>query len=316
MAAAIGLRASCMWRRRVVFPLLLLLAQASDCSYEILMVDDRPFKKLSPFTAPYWVKSAALNMAFAQEHDHGFHLVRPSHGKKNVFKGWNKVWYIEELLSRQSMSQCKWILYLDADAFVRSSFSLEWIVDRLLRKYQRSDDCRSSAIFAVEHPVEFQNITAPRDSLTGALKPNVSSPGVTWINTGVFFFRADCPASMDLFHGWLVWAALLKHKTLWANWPGEQGIMTELLQPNSYPRAMPEGSLEESLGNLEEIRETVVVVNTTEINSPFGRDIQHSWGAGEDDARPLFSGHARQLQCLIDVSFSLLQTPHTHTVNP
>ena len=254
------------------------------------MVDDRPFKKLSPFTAPYWVKSAALNMAFAQEHDHGFHLVRPSHGKKNVFKGWNKVWYIEELLSRQSMSQCKWILYLDADAFVRSSFSLEWIVDRLLRKYQRSDDCRSSAIFAVEHPVEFQNITAPRDSLTGALKPNVSSPGVTWINTGVFFFRADCPASMDLFHGWLVWAALLKHKTLWANWPGEQGIMTELLQPNSYPRAMPEGSLEESLGNLEEIRETVVVVNTTEINSPFGRDIQHSWGAGEDDARPLGRG--------------------------
>ena len=66
--------------------------------------------------------------------------------------------------------------------------------------------------------------------------------------------------------------------------------MTELLQPNSYPRAMPEGSLEESLGNLEEIRETVVVVNTTEINSPFGRDIQHSWGAGEDDARPLGRG--------------------------
>ncbi|CAE7224015.1 unnamed protein product, partial [Symbiodinium microadriaticum] len=271
---------------RAVFPLLLLAARASNCSYEILMVDDRPFKKLSPFTAPYWVMSAALNMAFAQEHDHGFHLVRPSHGKKSAFKGWNKVWYIEELLSRQSLSQCKWILYLDADAFVRSSFSLEWIVDRLLRKYQRSDDCRSSAIFAVEHPLEFQNITAARNSLvlSGALQPKVRPPSVTWINTGVFFFRADCPASTDLFHRWLVWAALLKHKRLYVSWPGEQGIMTELLKPNSYPRALPQGSLE-SLGNLEEIRETVVVVNTTEINSPFGRDIQHSWGAGADDAR-------------------------------
>ncbi|CAE7660071.1 unnamed protein product [Symbiodinium sp. CCMP2592] len=287
MAAAIGFPGSCMRLHGVLLLLVLLVAHASNCSYDILMVDDRPFKRLSPFTAPYWVMSAALNVAFAREHEHGFHHVRPSNSKvpermKNSFKGWNKVLYINQLLNLQDRSQCKWILYVDSDAFVRSSFSLERIVDRLLRKYQRPHDCRSSAIFAAEYPIDYaiklENITGPGGSLiSDDLQP-------TWINTGVFFVRADCPASMKLFRRWLAWAALLNDDRLWFEWPGEQGIMTELLQPNSYPPAVPEGSLE-ALGNLQDIRDSVVVVHMKEFNSPFGRDIQHAWGSSEEDAR-------------------------------
>ena len=148
---------------------------------------------LNPSTAPYWVLGAALNYAYAEEHGHGFHLARPlpREGPKILHGGWNRVLYINQFLDTQSREECKWVLYLDTDAFVRSAFDLRSIVQRLLAKYQRPDDCRSSAVFAVEQEMVSQNITAPGGSpitVPGASSKSSGVPseaeGIAWVNLG------------------------------------------------------------------------------------------------------------------------------------
>lgn len=238
-----------------------------NCSYDILMIDDRPFKRFNRFQAPYWVISAALNFAYAQEHGHGFHLVQPL-ARDSLHKGWNRVLYINELLQTKT-SECKWILYLDNDALIRSTSSLQSVVERLLRLYQPPQNLQSSMIIASERSSEWSfNLT-------------LNAPAWSGMNTGAFFFRAD-NVSAELFARWLARAQNSDRKRFWFEWPAEQGILTELLIPGSFPSAAPP-SLEDSK-YLQELRRAVVVVNITEINSPWGRDIQHWWGSSYEAA--------------------------------
>lgn len=204
------------------------------CLFEILMVDDRPWKRLNSFQAPYWVTGAALNFAFAREHGYDFKLVRPYSTSESGERrgGWDRVIYLHNSLPGSQQEGCKWILYLDSDAFWRSGqLQLQHMLEHLLSRYQLPRDCGTSAIFAREQPMQYLNITR------SAVPPG-EKPLAPFLNAGVFLLRADCPEALQLLDAWLLAAAEVPKKRLWNTWPAEQGILSELLVPGSYPPAV------------------------------------------------------------------------------
>lgn len=155
------------------------------------MVDDRPWKRLSAPQAPYWVLGAALNYAYAMHFSYRIRLVRPYHwadpyNMQGSYPGWNKVLYFAELL-RESQQHCTWLLYLDCDAFVRAFVPFTSLLSDLARRYGLNmGNCEgTSAIFAREDPMPFLN-------LSSGPMPTGAVPAAPFINTGVFFVRADC----------------------------------------------------------------------------------------------------------------------------
>ncbi|CAE7818158.1 ULP1B [Symbiodinium sp. CCMP2456] len=251
-------------------------AALERCSFEVVMVDDRPWKRLAAPQAPYWVLGAALNYAYAMHFSYRIRLVRPYHwtdpykGMQGSYPGWNKVLYFSELL-RESQQRCTWLLYLDCDAFVRAFVPFTSLLSDLARRYGlNTGNCEgTSAIFAREDPMPFLN-------LSSGPMPTGAVPAAPFINTGVFFVRADCLSSRQLFETWLSAAANLPRRRLWTTWPGEQGVLSQLLAPGSYPEASSGISLPFKSS-------AVAVVNMTEINSPWGHYIHHAWGTEATD---------------------------------
>eukprot|EP00435_Cladocopium_sp_Y103_P022066 s162_g5.t1 len=167
---------------------------------------------------------------------------------------------------------CKWILYLDSDAFWRSGqLQLQHMLEHLLSRYQLPRDCGTSGIFAREQPMQYLNITR------SAVPPG-AKPLAPFLNTGVFLLRADCPEALQLLDAWLLAAAEAPRKRLWNTWPAEQGILSELLVPGSYPPAATGTKVEGPKPG-----HTVAIVNMTEFNSPWGRFIHHAWGSEATD---------------------------------
>jgi len=247
------------------------------CAFEIVMVDDRPWNRISLNNAPYWVSAAVVNFAYAQHFGYDFTFVRPRlGGDSGTYPGWHKVMYIAERLRSQRRAvpigpqQCSWLVYMDGDAFVREQgLPLPFFLSSLASRYRGFSDA-TGAVFAAEHKLDWTNLTR------GALPEN--NPEAPFLNTGVFFARADAPhaggtsTAVRLFDAWLDAAAHVVHRRLWTSWPGEQGILSELVRPGSYPEAQSQAKRSKWL------RKSVLVVNLTEMNSPWGRFIQHSWG--------------------------------------
>merc|ERR1712129_688177 len=89
----------------------------------------------------------------------------------------------------------------------------------------------TSAVFAVEQPIVGWN-------LTGGAVPGGAAPEAPFLNTGVFLVRvASSSFSVRLFSAWLVAAAGAVLRRLWTSWPGEQGVLSELVRPGTYPAA-------------------------------------------------------------------------------
>lgn len=246
------------------------------------MMDDRAWNRLSLAHAPYWVMAAALNYQYASRFGYRFRFIQPfSQGHEHergelvgVYPGWDKVMYFAELLQEQPIpSKCSWLLYLDSDAFVRETdVCIPAFLDDLARRY-RFKPQEKAVIFAQEQPMEYLNMsTAPM--------PSGAQPAAPFLNTGVFLVRADLAEARQLFHAWLASASQVDRRRLWTTWPGEQGIVSELLRPGSYVEARSTAAVP----RLEELRAAVGVVNMTEMNSPWGRFVQHSWGSEATDA--------------------------------
>eukprot|EP00930_Biecheleria_cincta_P027714 TRINITY_DN19409_c0_g1_i1.p1 TRINITY_DN19409_c0_g1~~TRINITY_DN19409_c0_g1_i1.p1 ORF type:complete len:257 (+),score=37.38 TRINITY_DN19409_c0_g1_i1:101-871(+) len=179
-----------------------------NCSYEVVMMDDRPWNRLSLSHAPYWVMAAALNYHYASRFGYRFRFVQPfsagheyEHGKPvGVYPGWDKVMYFAELLqdSPPEPSQCSWLLYLDSDAFFRETdLGIPAFLEDLARRYRFKHvygSAEKSVIFAQEQPMEYLNLsTAPM--------PSGSRPAAAFLNTGVFLVRADVAEAWQLCRG-------------------------------------------------------------------------------------------------------------------
>lgn len=265
----------------------LSVEQLANCAFEIVMVDDRVWRRVNPRNAPYWVMAAVLNRAYASRFGYAFRLVRPRFdiptGTTDApsYPGWHKVMYLAERLLESEQpwqgsgtgkqEQCRWLLYLDGDAFVREhDLPLPAFLSGLATRYPSSP--ATSVIFAAEQPVVGWNITA------GPV-PGGVNPAAPFLNTGVFLVRAGAGSSAaHLFRSWLAAAAGVVHRRLWTSWPGEQGVLSELVRPGTYSQARSNAPRSSRLRN------AVLVINQTEMNSPWGRFVQHSWGREATEA--------------------------------
>mmetsp|Transcript_65648 Transcript_65648/g.182654 ORF Transcript_65648/g.182654 Transcript_65648/m.182654 type:complete len:321 (-) Transcript_65648:24-986(-) len=229
------------------------------CAFEIIMVDDRPWNRVGWANMPYWVAAAILNSEYATRFGYEFRLVRPRF-TRGSYPGWFKVMYMVERLEALSMAgRCAWMLYMDSDAFVReSNLPLDVYLADLADRYAIPHDV--GAIFALE-----QNLTgAPED-------PGNWPPQAEFLNTGVFLVQSS-PWGRGLFDAWLAAARAVLQRRLWTTWPGEQGILSELLRPGSYAEA------KSAYRPVPDLHRSFAAVNMTELNSPWGRFVQHSWG--------------------------------------
>lgn len=233
----------------------------SGCMFEVVMVDNRPWKRLGAQNMPYWVMTGLINYAYASRFAYTFRLVRPSMQSAADYPGWNKVLYLRDRLSELGAgSACTWLLYLDADAFVREpDLPLPVLLGSLARRY--AIPARAGALLARE------------ENLTGSL---AEPPAAAFLNTGVMLLRSGA-SGRELLDAWLLAGRHVEHRRLWNTWPGEQGILSELLLPGSYPPA------KSSSASGRALRRSFAVVNMTEMNSPWGRFVQHNWGKTATD---------------------------------
>lgn len=208
-----------------------------------------------------------LNYAYAAHWSYDFRIVLPQERrggslKGDPYPGWHKVQYLLERLSNPSADErrCKWLLYMDSDAFVRMhDLPMDIFLAGLVSRYWIREDV--GVIFAREQ------------NLTGA---NAEPPKADFLNTGVLFVRFG-ERSKTLFERWLAAGFGVESRRLWNLWPGEQGIISEHLLPGSYPQA------KSSIERQPSIRNSFAAVNLTEFNSPWGRFVQHNYGKTAND---------------------------------
>jgi len=172
----------------------------------------------------------------------------------------------------QQGDRCTWLLFLDSDAFVRQTdLSIPGYLANLAWRYGIKHNV--AAIFA-----QNRDIQRPDHLYVGPVtgfKANVH-----WVNAGVFFVQANAQ-SRRLFESWQV----LGHNSkdgLRRSWPGETGVITELVRPGlySYARTSDWGT--------RNFTKEVALVDMVEIDSPWGRYVQHIWG---------FHWYRREIDC-------------------
>lgn len=239
------------------------------CSYEVVMFDSRNltdersvFGMLVP--QQYQSLTAVLNYAYAKQFGYNFTFVQPDVNRLRPKYSlvWHRVFYFAERLSkiRQTGNQCTWLVYIDTDAFVREFRTpLHEFLSRMASKYHISDDV--GAIFAQEQ-------TDP--------------PMMPWtwhaINGGVYMVQVN-ERSRHLFDVWQ--NASKDDEELKHEWPAEQGVLTELYFPGKYhTRQGPFNGVDKGHAHLrkhDSISNDIALVNMTEMNSPWGRFIEHDW---------------------------------------
>jgi len=194
-------------------------ALLGSCGFELIMVDNRPWKRVGASNMPYWVMATIVNYAYAARFAYSFRLVRPAMQSARDYPGWNKVLYLRDRLSDLSAEPaCTWLLYLDADAFVREAdLPLPTFLAGLAARYPVSADVGI--------------ILARESNLTGS---GAAPPLAAFLNTGVLLLRSG-PQSRRLLDAWLLAGRHVQQRRLWTTWPAEQGILSELLLPGSYP---------------------------------------------------------------------------------
>jgi len=243
-----------------------------DCTFEIVMFDTRELTDVEQFMGKlvyegeYWSVTPVINYLYAKQFGYNFTFVHLDKDKMlpkyNV--AWHRVFYFAERLEELKQqkkenvggaSSCTWLLYLDTDAFVRGfSTSLASFVSDMASKYRMNDDV--GAIFAQE-------------------QVKLPEMPTTWhaVNAGVYLVNANSESSHHLFDTWQ--NASEDDVELEQSWPAEQGVLTELVLHGKYYTKVNKRHAQ--LRNHDEISGPVAVVNMTEMNSPWGRFVEHVW---------------------------------------
>lgn len=113
-------------------------------------------------------------------------------------------------------------------------------------------------------------ILAREANITGQPKGE-EAPKAAFINTGVIFVQLG-RAAASFVDIWMATGYATERRRLRNTWPGEQGLITEYLLPGEYPSGRT------ALPYKPALRKTFALVNFTEMNSPWGRFVQHSYG--------------------------------------
>lgn len=236
------------------------------CSFELVTIDDRPLPSSARGVQAgnYWAMTAVLNYAYASHWGYGFRYVQLNSSVMPQYRPtWGKVFYVaERLRGLVSSQQCVWLLCLDGDAFVREfDVPLPVFLAGLGRRYRIRADI--GAIFTKEQDLDMGS------GLVSSMRGY--RPKVPWLNTGVYFIQAG--RSGRIFTGAWEDAARSASHFLQNNWPGEQGVVTELVMPGTYPSAR----VKLARRPMGCVNCTLAVVDLVEFNSPWGRFAAHLW---------------------------------------
>eukprot|EP00747_Dinoflagellata_sp_TGD_P033487 gnl/TRDRNA2_/TRDRNA2_136655_c0_seq1.p1 gnl/TRDRNA2_/TRDRNA2_136655_c0~~gnl/TRDRNA2_/TRDRNA2_136655_c0_seq1.p1 ORF type:complete len:374 (-),score=54.99 gnl/TRDRNA2_/TRDRNA2_136655_c0_seq1:136-1257(-) len=243
------------------------------CLFELVQVDDRELPDTENATS-YWGTTAVLNHAYAARFGYRYRLVRVKKSGPiydEYAPEWLKMFYASYRLhelreSREGRNKCTWLLFMDSDAFVREfDLPLPVFLAGLASSYGIRAD--ASAIFTWE-----QSIAQHFDAAHGG----------RLISTGVFLVHADTRSRL-LFD--TMQDAAKQAGTLKKEFPYEQGIFTELVHPGGYPAGR---TILSSQPNASEIGKAINFVNMTEMNSPWGRFVQHIWRGQGETLRKMF----------------------------
>jgi len=265
-------RRSGAWAGNAATNFSLSQERLKECVFEVVMFDTRKLTDIPSFMGSlvpdqYWSLTAVLNYAYAKQFGYLFTFVHLDEDnmlpKYNV--AWHRVFYFAERLSKLQQVQrehCTWLLYLDTDAFVRGfNESLATFISTMASKYHIRNDV--GAIFAQEQTY-----------------PPVMP--YTWhaVNAGVYLVHSN-EQSRHLFKVWQ--SAAGDDVQLQKAWPAEQGVLTELEFPGKYYTKL--GKKHAQLRKHGQILDAVALVNMTEMNSPWGRFIEHVWSGPGSEKR-------------------------------
>ncbi|CAE8590139.1 unnamed protein product [Polarella glacialis] len=259
-----------------------LLAQAlpdprennlDNCTFELVIVDDRPLPKRSFEVNPdtFWSMTAVVNYVYAKRHGYGFQYVQATNSSLTGRQsGWHKVLFMAQRLREVVDQECLWFLYIESDAFVREiDTPLPSLVSRLLRRYHRP------VAFAGEPAVIFARERSIEHPFGLGHSVKFFQPAKAWLNSGVFLVKAN-DASRRLFDAWAAQcngseSGERDHRDL-ASWSDlDQAVITNLVDQN-----------------VDGFRDTVLAVDMLEFNSPWGRFVQHNWGDEHTDRGDAF----------------------------
>jgi hypothetical protein len=151
---------------------------------EVVMLDDRPLNSHSEVEWPLHAQSAVLNMMYAKQHNYTFWYGLASaawHGNgKKLASGWCKVSFLAsrlETLRQAGHENEGWILYLDADAFMRAQ---AMNLPSLLASYEDADDI--DVIIAREESPAPGVLIYPQKVNTGVLLVRTSSRALRFLH--------------------------------------------------------------------------------------------------------------------------------------
>eukprot|EP00928_Gymnodinium_smaydae_P063719 TRINITY_DN47214_c0_g1_i1.p1 TRINITY_DN47214_c0_g1~~TRINITY_DN47214_c0_g1_i1.p1 ORF type:complete len:292 (-),score=39.39 TRINITY_DN47214_c0_g1_i1:103-978(-) len=275
--------------------------ELARCRFEILTLDDRPLaRNVGELKSnDHRSMTAVLNQAYASHWGYSFNIVHWNWSRvrrsryRRFHPAWGKVFFLHNRLREleaasangaEGASACTWLLYLDSDAYVREfdvplPIFLQGLAERyaslgsLLRLQPASDGVGAGSAHAVAGSAQMQlapgAIFTRERSVAHAVDGNFR-PRRAWINSGVFLLRAGKKAAM-LIDDWLALGDAADDKLRHA-WPWDQVALTELLRPGAFP--WTRWSLNASSHNLSGV---AALVDMVEMNSPWGRFVQHLW---------------------------------------
>lgn len=245
------------------------LARLQKCHFEVVMVDSRRLPadeelasdRPMPYSRARTAVAVAINARYASKLGYEFRFVHVALNSSALWPGfapeWHKLFYLAERVEEAAQAEpeaysCRWLLYLDSDAWVHGYFSLAEMIVDLAARYRIREDV--GLVVAMEQPKV--GVHEPPDDLY-------------WLNTGVLLVQVN-ENSRVFFRKW-VSAAYTADRRFRHTFPREQGVLVELVVQEVLAR---QSRL------LHAPTEAVAIVNMTEFNSPHGRYVRHFWGRG------------------------------------
>ena len=234
----------------------------SSCRGQMIMVDDRSLVD----TNERVVKAVAINWLVAQRYGWSFTLVRPHQRREHppFSVMWCKLTALASMI-RQTLTteqqDCTWLLYIDADAFVRDAG-----IDLIRHVASLAEAARAEFVISREDGGDELQARLEDGSPFGLRE----APFL--FNTGVLFVRAS-NWSAHFLCNWFK-----KRNTLCAgtgdndlrtHWPGEQKCLDNLFE-ESFLRPN-----ESALSGQD--RRKIMHAPMTLFNSPWGRYVTHRW---------------------------------------